>query len=177
MRIQQDWIVGAKWRFDGRRRGGCRAGRPRESGAGASAVRAADGDRGVPGGNAFGEERGEFGGMGLEERGGIRRGGVEDDGHLGAGDVHLDGGTVEDGGFKLDADLADAALFAEDLGLLRLDDARRAFLQTAPYALSDTRLPTATPKAVKAAGGDLRAVRAAAFREVFRPLPVKLRLR
>ena len=75
------------------------------------------------------------------------------------------------------ADLADAALFAEDLGLLRLDDARRAFLQTAPYALSDARLPAAAPKAVKAAGGDLRAVRAAAFREVFRPLPAKLRLR
>lgn len=74
------------------------------------------------------------------------------------------------------ADIADAALFAEDLGLLRLDDARRAFLQTAPLALSDARLEAAAPKALAAAGGDRRAVRAAAFRGVFRGLPAKLRL-
>ena len=135
--------------FDGRRHGGCRAVRPRELAADAAAGFAAHGDRGVPRGDALGEERGEFGGMGLEERGGVRRGGVEDDGHVGAGDRDLDGGSVEDGGLQLDADFADAARGevgrGEDLGgdgIGRLDERLRGRNLSRPAAAGSHRRGT-----------------------------------
>lgn len=62
-------------------------------------------------------------------------------------------------------DIAHAALFAEDLGMLHLKSREREFMLDVPFAMSDAALSDGIPE-----NSDLRAVRADALRPAFVPI-------